>query len=105
MLKCDAVLKPAVTIFSLSVATIDISYRVTKICIITQKKMMSSDYSQKLTACFTSGSVTNRLQSQALLNGSEELEITVPLTADETFYWLRRHSGAYLTIFPTDGRI
>jgi hypothetical protein len=93
MLKCDAASNAGSDyIFSVNVATIDISYRVTKLCILTQKKMMSSVCSQKTRACFTLASVTNRLQGQALLNGSEELELTAPHTADETCYWLRHHN-------------
>jgi hypothetical protein len=41
MLKCDAASNAGSDyIFSFNVATINISYRVTKICIVTQKKMM-----------------------------------------------------------------
>jgi hypothetical protein len=79
MLKCDAAFNAGSDyLYSLNVATIDISYSVTEICIPTQKKAMSSVCSQKMAACFTLASVTNRLQSQVLLNGSEELETTVP---------------------------
>jgi len=61
---------------------------------------MPSVCSQKMTACFTSASVTNDLQGHALLNGSEEREITIPHTSDETCYWWRRHNWAYMYYLP-----